>query len=328
MNSLVNKIKMLAVLAVLMIPFSNVLGQQKKPLPVFDNHVHIMSPALIKYFKDVGIPFSKPDNAYSDIHEISERLGTNRMKLVSMAYLWGHPEFGPVENEYEMVKAENDYVLENNRLSMFQIWTYCGINPLKDYALAEMKRCRKENAFGIKLHFNANQIYLTEPEHVRKLKPVFEYAAKKKMPMLIHFDNSHPKTGARDVKILFEQVLADIKKIDIQIAHFGTSGGFNEKTKIIIDAFLAEIEAAKKQKKKYSITFDMSAVALDKDSEGVPKLTDEEFKELAVYVRKIGLNRIAFGTDYPLYSTREYLEILKNRIGLSELELMIMRRVL
>lgn len=293
----------------------------------FDNHVHIMSPALIKLFKAAGIPFSKPDNAYSDINVISERLGTKRFKMVSMAYLWGHPEFGKVNNEYEMVKAENDFVLENLKWSMILIRAYCGINPLKDYALEEVKRCRKAGANGIKLHFNANQIYLTEPEHVAKLKPIFEYAGNKKLPLLVHFDNSHPKTGARDVKILFEQILSDIRPIDLQIAHFGTSGGFNEKTKVIIDAFLEQFENVSKHNKKHRITFDISAVALDKDSEGVPKLTAEEFKELSVYVRKLGMNKISFGTDYPLYPVDEYIGILRERVGMTEDEIKAITRL-
>ncbi len=317
--------RLILVLAAVSVP--SVFGHETAP-PLQDNHVHQMSPALIEYFKDVGIPFSKPDSAYSDIHEISKRLGTNRMKIVSMAYLWGHPEFGAVEDEYEKVKAENDYILENNKLSDLKIFSFCGVNPLKDYALKEIERCRDNNAFGIKLHFNANQIYLTEPEHVKKLKPIFEYAAKNRMPMLVHFDNGHAKTGSRDVRILFDEILSEIKPVELQIAHFGTSGGFSRKTKNIIDAFLDEFERAGKKNSKHRITFDISAVALDKDSEGVSKLNDEEFAELAVYIRKLGLERVAFATDYPLYSANEYLQILEKRVGLTPVEIKIMGRVL
>lgn len=276
---------------------------------------------MIKLFKDVGIPFSKPDADYSDWEAIIKRLGTNRLKLVSMAYLYGHPEFGKVENEYDLVKAENNYLIEAKKNSPKTVKAFCGINPLKDYALEEAERCRKTlKADGIKLHFNASQVYLTVPDHVKKVFPIFEFAANNKLPILLHFDNAHRRFGEPDIKLLADEILAKIKPLKLQIAHFGTSGGFNKKTKDVIDAFIKQFETNPKIK-KHKILFDISAVALDKDSEGVPKLTDEQFTELAVYARKLGMKKIMFGTDYPLYSAQEYLEILRKRVKLTNAEI-------
>ena len=304
---------------ILTIIFCSLVAQSQNK--VFDHHVHLMSPRMIKLFKDVGIPFSKPDADYSEWNAIVKRLGTNRLKLVSMAYLYGHPEFGKVENEYELVKAENDFLIEAKKNSPKTVKAFCGINPLKDYALEEAERCRKVlKADGIKLHFNASQVYLTVPEHIKKVFPIFEFAANNKLPVLLHFDNSHRKFGEPDIKLLADEILAKIKPLKLQIAHFGTSGGFNQKTKDVIDAFIKQFET-NPNIKKHRISFDISAVALDKDSEGVPKLTDELFAELAVYTRKLGMKRIVFGTDYPLYSAEEYLEILKKRVKLTDAEI-------
>jgi predicted TIM-barrel fold metal-dependent hydrolase len=287
---------------------------------IYDHHVHIMSPRLIKVFKDIGIPFSNPEEFYSDFDTIIKRLGTNRLTLASMAYIYGSSEFGKFENEYELVKAENDFVINIRDRSPKTVRAFCGVNPLKSYALAEVKRCRKSlKADGLKIHSNANQLYLTEPEHLRKIKSVYQYAADNKMPVLLHFDNSHPKFGEPDIKLFAEEILADLKPLKIQIAHFGTSGGFNAKTKSVIDAFIKQFETNPKIK-KHRIVFDISAVALDKDSDGVKKLTDAEFAELAVYARKIGFDKIIFGTDYPLYTATEYLKILKERLKLTDAE--------
>ncbi len=294
-----------------------VFGKAKQ---VYDHHVHLMSPRLIKYFKDVGIPFSRPDAAYSDIDTIIKKSKTNQMTLISMAYLFGHPEFGKLENEYETVKAENDYVLKAREKSPKNIKAFCGVNPLKDYALDEVKRCRKLKIDGIKIHSNANQLYLTEPAHLAKIKPIYKYAAENNLPILLHFDNSHPKFGEPDIKLFVDKILTDINPATFHIAHFGTSGGFNAKTKRVIDAFIKQFET-NPNIKKHEIMFDISAVALDKNSEGVPKLTDEQFAELAVYARKIGFDKIVFGTDYPLYSAEEYLNILKTRVKLTDKEI-------
>jgi predicted TIM-barrel fold metal-dependent hydrolase len=295
--------------------------ESKQDKQIFDHHVHLMSPRMIKLFKDVKIPFSKPDADYSDIEAVSKRLGTNRFNLVSMAYLYGHPEFGKVENEYEAVKAENDYLVDEKKKSPTNIKAFCGVNPLKDYALQEVERCHKRlKTDGIKLHFNASQIYLTVPAHLKKVNRIFEYAAEKKIPILLHFDNLHPKFGERDVRLLSDEILAKIDGLNLQIAHFGTSGGFNQRTKAVIDAFIDQFEK-NAVIKKHRIVFDISAVALDKDSEGIPRLTEEQFVDVAAYIRKLGIERLVFGTDYPLYSADEYIGILKDRVKLTDSEI-------
>ncbi len=291
---------------------------------IYDHHVHLMSPQLIKVFKDIGIPFSRPDEFYSDFDTVVKRLETNRLTIASMAYIYGSSEFGKFENEYELVKAENDFIIKAREKSPKNIKAFCGVDPLKSYALEEVKRCHKTlKADGLKIHSNANQLYLTEPEHLAKIKEIYKYAAKKKMPILLHFDNSHRKFGEPDIKLFADEILAKIKPAKIQVAHFGTSGGFNEKTKTVIDAFIKQFNENPKIK-KHKIYFDISAVALDKDSEGVSKLTDAEFAELAVYARKIGFDKIIFGTDYPLYTATEYLEILKTRLKLTDVEIEMM----
>lgn len=288
---------------------------------VTDRHVHLMSPRMIKLFKDVSIPFSRPDADYSDISVLQERLGTKRIHLLSMAYLYGHPEFGKVENEADLVRAENDYVAAARKTAGKHTRFYCGVNPLRDYALEEVKRCSERlKADGIKLHFNASQVYLTVPEHVARVRPIFEFAASEKLPIVLHFDNTHRRFGEPDVKILASQILAPLKPIRLQIAHFGTSGGFNSRTRAVIEAFIAEF-GKNRDIAKHKIYFDISAVALDKDSEGVPKLTDEQFGELAALIRRLGTHRIVFGTDYPLYSVPQYLNILKSRVRLTDKEI-------
>ncbi|NNE65719.1 MAG: amidohydrolase family protein [Pyrinomonadaceae bacterium] len=323
------KVINLPILLVLLVTIGFALGPhyQKSTgnrLGVLDSHVHLMSPGLVKLFKDTGIPFSKPDNAYTDIEEITERLGTKRFKVISMAYIWGHPQFNKVEKVYEKVKAENDYVLDSRKFSGVSLKAYCGVNPLKDYALKELKRCRKAGADGFKFHFNANQVYLTEAEHIEKIKPLFKYLAIVKKPILLHFDNSHPKTGKRDVDLFFDKVLSETEAMEIQIAHFGTSGRFTDKTAVILDAFVDKLDKGTKKERRHRILFDISAVALDKKSEAGPALTKKEFVRITEYVRKLGPERVVFGSDYPLYTTDEYKSVLDEKLDLTDEELKVL----
>lgn len=302
-------------------------AQMPKPGDVTDNHVHIMSPRMIKLFKDVNIPFSRPDEDYSDIDIIVQRLGTRRVRLLSMAYLYGHPEFGKVDDEYEAVRAENDYVVAAKKKIGGLAKAFCGINPLKDFAMAEARRCKEKlRADGLKIHGNASQLYLTVPSQLKVIKELFSYAAEHKLPVVYHFDNSHRRFGEPDVKLFVDEILKKIKPVKVQIAHLGSSGGFGTRTKAFLDAFLTAF-AQSPELRKHEIRFDISAAALDKDSEGVRKLTEEEFADVARYIRKLGPERVVFGTDYPLYSVKNYLEILRDRVKLTESEIKkIMRK--
>jgi len=289
--------------------------------PQTDGHVHILSPELIKIWKGLGIPFSRPDEYYSDIGAILSNTAVRRIDLISMAHVFSSEEFGGFKNERELVEKENSYVAAARDKHPGKTRAFCSVDPLRDYSLDELERCRTTlRTDGIKLHHNANQVYLTVPGHLAKVKRVFQFAADNRLPILLHFDNSHRRFGKPDVDLLVGSILKDIKPIDIRIAHFGTSGGFDQRTRGFLNAFIDQL-ATEPTLKKHRITFDISAVALDKDSEGVRRLTVEEFGVLRRYIQRLGPERISFGTDYPLYTPAEYAAILKGRVGLTDREM-------
>lgn len=291
-----------------------------------DHHVHVMSPSLIKLWKSMGIPFSKPDAAYADMDSIFARLGSNRVKLISMAYVYSSSEFGTQEcNIKECVEEENNYLAAAKMKNPDKILAYYGIDPMTEFAIDELKRCHNILKLdGLKMHFNASQIYLSERKYQSKVKEILSYAGKNNIPVLLHFDNSHRRFGMPDLKILSDSILALIPSLHLQIAHLGTSGGFNSRTKHFIDSFLELTAKADHPLNKHRVTFDISAVALDKESDGVQKMDEDGFRELAEYLRKIGFEKLVFGTDYPLYSSQEYLNILIDKVKLTKTEISIL----
>lgn len=298
-----------------------IAGKKEHTKILYDSHVHIMSPKLIKDWKALGILFSKEDYYYSNIDSILKRNGTATIALIGMGYVYESPDFYEREDGFKELMRENDYLVEISKKYPQRITPYFAVDPLKEYAINEMERCLAKNIqSGLKLHFNASQVYLTEPAHLEKVIPVFKLAANNQLPILLHFDNSHPKFGKADVKLLADSVLSKLPPTKLIIAHFGTSGGFNQKTKNVLDTFIS-LFSKSEISKKHTILFDISGVALDKNSEGVKKLTDMEFTELKRYIDKLGKGRIIFGTDYPLYTADEYAEILKTKVGLSDSEI-------
>lgn len=290
--------------------------------PYTDKHVHIMSPFLIHQWKEQGIPFSRRDAYYSDIDTIMKINGAESISLISMAYTYSSEWFTNNAVEVpDLIKNENDYLSQAKAKYPDKIQAFFGIDPLHEEAMEEIIRCHKALQLdGIKLHFNASQVYLTEASHRKPVHDIFRYASEHKLPILLHFDNSHRKFGVPDIDILADSILAKLNEITLQIAHFGTSGGFNPKTMEILDRFI-ELFESDHPISKHNITFDISAVCLDKDADGVQKLDDNQWEDVALYCRKLGFEKIDFGTDYPLYKSAEYLNVLVNKLNLTQEEL-------
>ena len=298
-------------------------GTPSPALP-YDSHVHLMSPALIDYWKGLGIPFSRPAAHYADIDTILANNAAQHIDLIGMGYVYENPDYYDGPDARERLRAENDYLLRTAQKRPERITPFIAVNPLTDYALEEMDRCyaRRPDS-GLKLHFSTSQVYLTEPAHLQRVRRVFARAAAHGWPVLLHFDNWHPEFGRPDIELLADSILADLPALQLRIAHFGTSGGFNEKTKRFLDAFL-DCRDQGRFPTRHQLLLDISAVALDKDSEGVSKLTDAEFADLRRYVDRIGAAGIVFGTDYPLYRSEEYLHLLEDKLGLTTAELRMM----
>lgn len=313
--------------SVILILFLQVACTEPVRCQTYDHHVHCLSPELIKSWKSLGIQFSRPDYMYANVDSILKFNAARRVTLISMAYVYSSEEYGTGKaNAYDMIKAENDYVFRWRKINPKRIKAYFGIDPLHDSALVEARRCIKILRMdGMKMHFNASQVSLLRQEHLEKVKPLFELASATRIPVLLHFDNSRSQFGEPDVRTLVDSILLRQRYVNLQIAHFGTSGGFNDRTKKVLDAFLRLYEE-RPALKKLNLFFDISAVCLTKDSEGVRKLTDAEFDELANYCRKIGFHRIVFGTDYPLYNANEYKTILEAKLWLTSKEKLALYR--
>lgn len=290
--------------------------------PFIDKHVHIMSPLLIHQWKEQGIPFSRTDAYYSDIDTIMKVNNASSISLISMAYTYSSTWFtNNAEEVPDLIRLENDYLYQAKSKYPDKIQAYFGIDPLHEEAMEEIIRCHKALQMdGIKLHFNASQVYLTEATHRKLVHDIFRYASEHKLPILLHFDNSHRKFGVPDIDILADSILANLNEISLQIAHFGTSGGFNPKTREILNHFI-ELFESDHPISNHNITFDISAVCLDKDADGAQKLDANQWDELALFCRRLGFEKIEFGTDYPLYTSDEYLNVLVNKLNFTYEEL-------
>ncbi len=64
---------------------------------------------------------------------------------------------------------------------------FCGLNPLKDYAL-ELARCASNPNLrrGLKLHFGNSVVDYRNPTHIERVRQVFRAANGYRMTIVVH----------------------------------------------------------------------------------------------------------------------------------------------
>ena len=107
--------------------------------------------------------------------------------VLSVAYSWSNPSRA-VASDYDHVRAENDWVAAQVARYPDRLRAFCSINPLSDYALAELDRCSKNPllAAGLKLHFANSAVDYHNPQHLARCRQVFHAANEHQMAIVIH----------------------------------------------------------------------------------------------------------------------------------------------
>jgi uncharacterized protein len=256
--------------------------------PIVDSHQHLFSPAVAQL-----APALKSLDA-SDLIALLDEAGIERALVLSVAYQFGNPNKPKIENEYEQVKAENDWTSQQVARYPGRLWAFCGVNPLKDYALEEIERCAQDPRLrrGIKLHFGNSDVDLDNPQHVNQLRRVFRAANEHGMAIVVHLHPSITRKrpyGAMQAKVFLNDVLPSAPNVPVQIAHLAGAGGYDEPAvDEALSVFVGAI--AKKDKHMTLVYFDVSGVA------GYGQWA-EKASLIARRIRQLGIARVLYGSD-------------------------------
>jgi predicted TIM-barrel fold metal-dependent hydrolase len=125
---------------------------------VVDYHQHLFSPAI------TNSGATRPVVSAEDLVALLDAAGIRKGLVLSLAYQYGNPNRPAVQNEYEKVKAENDWTSEQVARYPDRLRGFCSINPLKEYALDEIARCGKDSQLrrGLKMHFGNSDVDLSD----------------------------------------------------------------------------------------------------------------------------------------------------------------------
>jgi predicted TIM-barrel fold metal-dependent hydrolase len=175
---------------------------------------------------------------------------------------------------------------------------FCGFNPLKEYALAELVRCagNPHLRYGIKLHFGNSDVQLEDPAHVAQLGHVFRAANEHRMAILVHLRASLSQNrpfGAAQAQIFLEKLLTLCPDIPVQIAHLaGTGPGYDDPPADRAMAVFAEA-VERGDPRTRQLWFDVATVVDQNISPANAEL-------VARRIRQVGVERILYGSDAAL----------------------------
>lgn len=265
-----------------------------------------------------GLTRYKPVTA-DDLVALMDAAGIQRALVLSVAYWYGSPR-RQIENEYEKVRADNDWTAGQAARFPDRLRAFCGFSPLKDYALEELERCAKHpHIKGLKFHFGNSRVDLRDAKHVEQVRRVFRAANERRLPIVIHLRSSAVPYGRQYAEIFLSQILPAAPDIPIQIAHLAGSGpGYEDPpSDEALTAFAEAISAGNPHTK--NLYFDITTlVNLD--------ISVEKSKLLAGRIRQLGVKRVLYGSDLAVggnLAPRQAWALIRGLLPLSEQEFTI-----
>jgi uncharacterized protein len=234
-----------------------------------------------------GVYTQLPRTADDVIAEL-DAAGIQRAVLLSTAYWFGSPR-GGAPDEFEKVRAENDWAAAEAAKFPARLVPFCAVNPLRDYALEEIARCARLPAVrGLKLHFGNSRVNLADSSHVARLQGVFSAANAHRLAIVAHLwtGPEYEQRGGSDASVFLTRLLPAAPHIPVQIAHMAGGGRSTDAAL----AVFAEAIAAGDPRTRH-VYFDVATLIDGQSDEGLQRDVER--------MRQIGLDRILWGSDIP-----------------------------
>jgi uncharacterized protein len=268
------------------LPLVPLLGQTA---PLADHHQHLFSPAAAALVS--GDTAARGISA-RDLIGLLDSAGIRRALVLSVAYTWGSAN-RTVDNEYEKVKAENDWTSQQVAQYPDRLRVFCSFNPLKPYAMDELARCGQDKQLrsGLKLHFGNSDVDLDNPENVQQVRKIFEAANARRLPIVVHMHTSiskHRNYGRDEALVFLNELLPAAPDVPVQIAHLAGAGDYDTTTDAALKVFVEAI--ARHDPRVKNLWFDVTSVVL-------AGISPDKAKLVASRIRQIGLSKVLYGSD-------------------------------
>jgi predicted TIM-barrel fold metal-dependent hydrolase len=241
----------------------------------------------------------------------------DRAVVLSSAYFFESPYLdGAYPEGAAMLRAENDWTAREVARHPKRLVAFCGVNPLTEQALTEIRRCKNElGTMGIKLHLGNSNVELENPEHLRRMKAFFAEANRLRMPVAAHLWTLR-NYRRQDSELFLAEILPQAPDVVVQIMHMAGAGpGWTDEA---LEPFAAA--AAANDPRMRNVYFDVATVADDR--------TPAQLELLARRIRQIGPARILCGSDASFGgrgSPKKEWGIFRGTVPLTDSEFAIIR---
>ncbi len=253
-------------------------------MPVADHHQVVYSPAAAAFMSASAA--LQPVSAQDLIPQL-DAAGIERAALLSVAYVYGQPA-GQAGEEYARVRAENDWTARQAGEYPERLVALCSVDPLKDYALAELARCAASPGFGrgIKLQPGGGGVQPDDQQQVERLRRVFRSANARGMAIVLQLR----ETGAPAARLLIEQLLPHAPDVPVQVALQLPALGAGEAAPQLAALAVLGDAAARRDPRMRHVWLDVTAFAR-------PGLSPADARRLVRRLRQVGMERVLYGSD-------------------------------
>lgn len=253
-----------------------------------DVHTHLMSPELAAGF---GVPADVPPANADDLISLLDEANVQQAVVLSLAYNNELPDGAAMS-------AENDYTAAEVAKYPERLIAFCGIHPLRDSAVDEIDRCVDELSMsGLKLHMGGSGIDLRLTEHADAVSAVLDKASERGLPVLMHLADPNGLPIGSDGLFSMAVLIVTHPNLRLAFAHCASGSGFDLNT---LSNLLAGFESSPQELSPDNLWLDTSACL--KFYKNAPLSTKEE---IVWQLRKWGLERVLFGSDYLLVAPQE-----------------------
>ena len=266
----------------------------KRRTMIIDCHTHIFPDEVRKDRK----AFCERDKGFSSIYKDSKtRMAGVEDLIASMdasgversvicGFPWGQPDLCSLHNQY-LIESASRYP---NRLIVFISLLF----SIPDWSERELDRRVKGGAIGVgEIAFYDREM---GPEEIDSMKPILTQMERRRIPLLLHTNellgHSYPGKGVTPLERFYELALS-FPNLPIILAHWGGGLPFYE--------LMPEVA-----RNMVNVYYDTAAS---------PFLYSKRIYAIASQI--VGVEKILFGTDFPLLSPRRYFEELEGS-GLSK----------
>jgi predicted TIM-barrel fold metal-dependent hydrolase len=169
----------------------------------------------------------KPRTA-ADLIEQLDAAGIRRAVVLSTAYIFEQPS-RKADHAAEKLRRDNEWTSRQVAAFPDRLIGFCGLNPLKDYALEELDRCAADPNLrrGLKLHFGNSVVDYHNPAHIEQVRRVFGAANRHRMAIVVHTRASVTQKlpyGRDEASIFLKKLLPAAPDVVVQVAHLASAG--------------------------------------------------------------------------------------------------------